>query len=101
MGPSHCSPGRGQTEDCPVHPPQWPSERRALTSFLLTPPFPPQIAAQICRQAGLVKKSKAVMDYHDENFAIVFAAMGVRGLAGGKFWKLWVGSFVSLGPGMA
>lgn len=45
------------------------------------PPNPaPQIAAQICRQAGLVKKSKAVMDYHDDNFAIVFAAMGVRGL---------------------
>lgn len=37
-----------------------------------------QIAAQICRQAGLVKKSKAVLDYHDDNFAIVFAAMGVR-----------------------
>lgn len=45
-----------------------------------------------------MKKSKAVMDYHDDNFAIVFAAMGVRGLAGGKFWKLWVGSLVSLGP---
>lgn len=40
--------------------------------------FCPQIAAQICRQAGLVKKSKAVLDYHDDNFAIVFAAMGVR-----------------------
>lgn len=26
-----------------------------------------------------MKKSKAVMDYHDDNFAIVFAAMGVRG----------------------
>lgn len=36
-----------------------------------------QIAAQICRQAGLVKKSKDVMDYSEENFAIVFAAMGV------------------------
>ncbi|XP_058406973.1 V-type proton ATPase subunit B, kidney isoform isoform X3 [Diceros bicornis minor] len=36
-----------------------------------------EIAAQICRQAGLVKKSKAVLDYHDDNFAIVFAAMGV------------------------
>lgn len=46
-------------------------------SFLLTCPL--QIAAQICRQAGLVKKSKAVMDYDDDNFAIVFAAMGVRG----------------------
>ncbi|NXQ26395.1 VATB2 ATPase, partial [Alaudala cheleensis] len=36
-----------------------------------------EIAAQICRQAGLVKKSKDVMDYSEENFAIVFAAMGV------------------------
>lgn len=40
-------------------------------------PVPLQIAAQICRQAGLVKKSKDVMDYHEDNFAIVFAAMGV------------------------
>ncbi|PNJ79457.1 ATP6V1B1 isoform 2 [Pongo abelii] len=40
-----------------------------------------EIAAQICRQAGLVKKSKAVLDYHDDNFAIVFAAMGVRRLS--------------------
>lgn len=39
---------------------------------------PRQIAAQICRQAGLVKKSKDVMDYSEDNFAIVFAAMGVR-----------------------
>lgn len=38
---------------------------------------PQQIAAQICRQAGLVKKSKDVVDYSEENFAIVFAAMGV------------------------
>ena len=39
----------------------------------------PQIAAQICRQAGLVKhKGKAVYDNHEDNFAIVFAAMGVR-----------------------
>ncbi len=31
------------------------------------------------RQAGLVKKSgKAVLDEHEDNFAIVFAAMGVR-----------------------
>ncbi|TDH02439.1 hypothetical protein EPR50_G00173110 [Perca flavescens] len=37
-----------------------------------------EIAAQICRQAGLVKKSKDVMDYSEDNFAIVFAAMGVR-----------------------
>jgi len=34
-----------------------------------------QIAAQICRQAGLVKKEGG----KDESFAIVFAAMGVRG----------------------
>lgn len=27
-----------------------------------------------------MKKSKAVLDYDDDNFAIVFAAMGVRGL---------------------
>uniref|UniRef100_G3QWI3 Vacuolar proton pump subunit B n=1 Tax=Gorilla gorilla gorilla TaxID=9595 RepID=G3QWI3_GORGO len=40
-----------------------------------------EIAAQICRQAGLVKKSKTVLDYHDDNFAIVFAAMGVRRLS--------------------
>lgn len=38
-----------------------------------------QIAAQICRQAGLVQKSKDVMDYSSDNFAIVFAAMGVSG----------------------
>jgi V-type H+-transporting ATPase subunit B len=35
------------------------------------------IAAQICRQAGLVKQ-KDCMDYSQENFAIVFAAMGVN-----------------------
>jgi len=38
-----------------------------------------EIAAQICRQAGLVKKpTKGVHDDHDENFSIVFAAMGVN-----------------------
>ena len=37
-----------------------------------------QIAAQICRQGGLVKlPGKSVMDDHEDNFAIVFAAMGV------------------------
>jgi len=38
------------------------------------------IAAQICRQAGLVKKSikGSTMDDSDDNFAIVFAAMGVN-----------------------
>lgn len=40
-----------------------------------------EIAAQICRQAGLVKRpghSKGVTDDHEDNFAIVFAAMGVN-----------------------
>lgn len=38
----------------------------------------PQIAAQICRQGGLVKlPGKSVLDDHEDNFAIVFAAMGV------------------------
>lgn len=36
-----------------------------------------QIGAQICRQASLVKK-KDTKDHSDENFAIVFAAMGVN-----------------------
>ena len=38
-----------------------------------------QIAAMICRQGGLVKQdqSKGVLDDHEDNFAIVFAAMGV------------------------
>ncbi|GLD98447.1 hypothetical protein PINS_up007144 [Pythium insidiosum] len=36
-----------------------------------------EIAAQICRQAGLVKR-KDVMDSHEDNFAIVFGAMGVN-----------------------
>lgn len=35
------------------------------------------IAAQICRQASLVK-GKDVKDHSEENFAIVFAAMGVN-----------------------
>eukprot|EP01098_Paradermamoeba_levis_P006615 TRINITY_DN2749_c0_g1_i3.p1 TRINITY_DN2749_c0_g1~~TRINITY_DN2749_c0_g1_i3.p1 ORF type:complete len:437 (+),score=145.05 TRINITY_DN2749_c0_g1_i3:306-1616(+) len=37
-----------------------------------------EIAAQICRQAGLVKINKNVLDSHEDNFAIVFAAMGVN-----------------------
>nr|CAH8845590.1 unnamed protein product [Trichobilharzia regenti] len=38
-----------------------------------------EIAAQICRQAGLVKlPGKSVMDSDVDNFAIVFAAMGVN-----------------------
>lgn len=37
-----------------------------------------QIAAQICRQGGLVKlPGKSVLDSSEDNFAIVFAAMGV------------------------
>lgn len=38
-----------------------------------------QIAAMICRQGGLVKQNqtKGVLDDHEDNFAIVFAAMGV------------------------
>lgn len=38
-----------------------------------------EVAAQICRQAGLVKQSgKGTHDEHEDNFAIVFAAMGVN-----------------------
>ncbi|GMK56776.1 hypothetical protein CspeluHIS016_0306160 [Cutaneotrichosporon spelunceum] len=40
-----------------------------------------EIAAQICRQAGLVKRpgaTKGVHDGHEDNFSIVFAAMGVN-----------------------
>lgn len=38
-----------------------------------------EIAAQICRQASLVKQpTKGVHDGHEENFSIVFAAMGVN-----------------------
>eukprot|EP01086_Lenisia_limosa_P010820 TRINITY_DN3555_c0_g1_i1.p1 TRINITY_DN3555_c0_g1~~TRINITY_DN3555_c0_g1_i1.p1 ORF type:complete len:469 (-),score=33.81 TRINITY_DN3555_c0_g1_i1:35-1441(-) len=39
-----------------------------------------EIAAQICRQASLVKNSlsKSVRDDHEDNFAIVFGAMGVN-----------------------
>jgi len=39
-----------------------------------------QIAAQICRQSGLVKNfdHSNLHDHSDENFAIVFAAMGVN-----------------------
>ena len=36
-----------------------------------------EIGAQICRQAGLVQ-GKDVVDNHDDNFAIVFGAMGVN-----------------------
>jgi V-type H+-transporting ATPase subunit B len=38
-----------------------------------------EIAAQICRQAGLVHKvTKGVHDGHEDNFSIVFGAMGVN-----------------------
>ncbi|KAL2149417.1 hypothetical protein VTH82DRAFT_8068 [Thermothelomyces myriococcoides] len=41
-----------------------------------------EIAAQICRQAGLVQRegvtNKGVHDGHEDNFSIVFAAMGVN-----------------------
>jgi len=36
-----------------------------------------EIAAQICRQSGLVQ-GKDVTDHHDDNFAVVFGAMGVN-----------------------
>jgi len=46
-----------------------------------------EIAAQICRQAGLVKKvGKSVLDDHEDNFAIVFAAMGVN-METARFFK--------------
>lgn len=45
-----------------------------------------EIAAQICRQASLVKTNKGVMDDHEDNFAIVFAAMGVN-METARFFK--------------
>merc|ERR1712002_391359 len=46
-----------------------------------------EIAAQICRQAGLVKQpGKDLMDVNDDNFAIVFAAMGVN-METARFFK--------------
>uniref|UniRef100_H2Z5G7 Vacuolar proton pump subunit B n=1 Tax=Ciona savignyi TaxID=51511 RepID=H2Z5G7_CIOSA len=46
-----------------------------------------EIAAQICRQGGLVKlPDKGVLDGHDDNFAIVFAAMGVN-MEAARFFK--------------
>ncbi|XP_037091667.1 V-type proton ATPase subunit B isoform X1 [Pollicipes pollicipes] len=46
-----------------------------------------EIAAQICRQGGLVKlPNKSVMDDHSDNFAIVFAAMGVN-MEAARFFK--------------
>lgn len=37
-----------------------------------------EVAAQICRQASLVKHGKSTIDMHEDNFAIVFGAMGVN-----------------------
>src|SRR3954463_420116 len=46
-----------------------------------------EIAAQICRQGGLVKQpDKGVIDSHEQNFAIVFAAMGVN-METARFFK--------------
>merc|ERR1712203_475956 len=47
-----------------------------------------EIAAQICRQAGLVKQnvSKSTSDDSEESFAIVFAAMGVN-METARFFK--------------
>jgi V-type H+-transporting ATPase subunit B len=46
-----------------------------------------EIAAQICRQAGLVKKSEdGLMQEDDSDFAIVFAAMGVN-METARFFK--------------
>ncbi|EEC16877.1 vacuolar H+-ATPase V1 sector, subunit B, putative [Ixodes scapularis] len=46
-----------------------------------------EIAAQICRQGGLVKlPGKSVLDTSDDNFAIVFAAMGVN-METARFFK--------------
>merc|ERR1711887_492102 len=46
-----------------------------------------EIAAQICRQGSLVKlPGKSVPDDHEDNFAIVFAAMGVN-LETARFFK--------------
>lgn len=46
-----------------------------------------EIAAQICRQAGLVKlPTKDIHDTHSDNFAIIFAAMGVN-METARFFK--------------
>ena len=57
-----------------------------LSNFL---PSSPQIAAQICRQAGLVNRqgaTKGVHDGHADNFSIVFGAMGVN-METARFFK--------------
>lgn len=45
-----------------------------------------EIGAQICRQASLVNKNKDVTDGSEENFSIVFAAMGVN-METARFFK--------------
>jgi vacuolar-type H+-ATPase subunit B/Vma2 len=45
-----------------------------------------QIAAQIVRQAGLVRPTKDVHDGHEDNFSVVFAAMGVN-METARFFK--------------
>ena len=45
-----------------------------------------EIAAQICRQAGLVKKEGEATEEGKSNFAIVFAAMGVN-MEAARFFK--------------
>lgn len=72
----------------------WSAAQRCtfLRSLFARPPLtlrPPQIAAQICRQAGLVKRpgaTKGVHDGHEDNFSIVFAAMGVN-METARFFK--------------
>lgn len=44
-----------------------------------------EIGAQICRQAGLVA-GKDVLDHHEDNFAMVFGAMGVN-METARFFK--------------
>ena len=56
-----------------------------------------QIAAQICRQGGLVKlPGKSVLDDHEDNFAIVFAAMGVSivFLLNSQSYSVWIACFL-------
>uniref|UniRef100_A0A452HG11 Uncharacterized protein n=1 Tax=Gopherus agassizii TaxID=38772 RepID=A0A452HG11_9SAUR len=82
--------GKPQTTYYPTSPvssnPPRPSDQSAGQCFKCNELGHIKIAAQICRQAGLVKKSKDVMDYHEENFAIVFAAMGVN-METARFFK--------------
>lgn len=58
-----------------------------LTSVCLSLTGSRQIAAQIVRQAGLVKRpTKDVHDGHEDNFSVVFAAMGVN-METARFFK--------------